>query len=138
MSKSNLDIEIVDLLDDGNPLELKSVPDKVLKCKYLMVGSRQRVFFIFGPVSNYRYHANLLNEFCRVRQIPSSWISKPDVVEVYDEEYQVLGGGYLDLNPSQKEIKVYGHSSAYGQPQPGILSQVISSPSFFSNYSIQF
>ncbi len=134
MGKSRpLQIELVDLQGIIN----RSLPTaEKITCKFVIVASENELAFIFGPVRQFRYHANLVDAYCGRRDIPAGWLKKPDIVEVYDVNYVIKGGGWLDLEPGSRFMKVYGYSTAYGRFDPSDLSLVVDGSPVLNGFTI--
>lgn len=105
-------------------------------CKFIIVAHAKMLYLIFGPVSIYPYHANLLGRFCQQREIRYQWVKMPDLVKIQEPEYRVLGGGYLEIDPSEKRLKFSGSSKAYGFFELDDVRLITSRDELFSTYSI--
>ncbi|PWB74729.1 hypothetical protein C3F09_03310 [candidate division GN15 bacterium] len=100
-------------------------------CKFILLRHHGSNVLVFGDVATYRYHANLLHEYCRQRGIETSWVHKPDLLESTDPMLSVLGGGFLELTTDGRSATFSGSSKAYG-PYPWRLleSIIVTSPVF--------
>ena len=58
-----------------------SHPIKIL-CKFVILNYRERLVLLWGPVTHYPYHANLIEKFCQDNEIPCQWASKPTMLEL--------------------------------------------------------
>jgi hypothetical protein len=106
-----LNLEILDYSSILNALGNES---DLLRAKFLQLEHEKTVIILIGAVSEYPYHASLLERFCRDQQIPSTWIKKPDVLETYDRLLDTLGGGWMLIDPTARRLEIFGASSAYG------------------------
>lgn len=86
----------------------------VLECKFVLVRRPSLTHLVVGRVRDYKYHAHLIDRFCREQQIPSGRVPGSDTIEIYDAEVRILGGGRADIDPVRGSIRCYGHSAAYG------------------------
>ncbi|MDH3939005.1 MAG: hypothetical protein OEV68_16925, partial [candidate division Zixibacteria bacterium] len=77
-----------------------------LSCKFLLVFDEQCLFLLFGPPTQFPYHAYLLDRFCSDRQIPSSWVKQPDLVEVHAPHIHVRGGGWMEVDFGSKTVRL--------------------------------
>jgi len=104
------------------------------RCKFVLVSVGQEHCFVFGPVQEFAYHANLINRFCSDRGIPTAWVRRPDRVQVYDKQVRLHGGGWMEINPQESTIRIWGHSSVYGRFDREILDLLIENDPFFALY----
>ncbi len=107
-----------------------------LSCKFVIIERDDVVHLVFGLLSDYPYHANLIDRFCLEGEIPSGWIKKPDVVEVYDDSVQIRGGGYVVISPGRQTALFSGYSTAYGCYEPSDVKLVTDNHRFFADYSV--
>jgi len=82
--------------------------------KFVIIIGKEEAHFVFGPLETYAYHAGILKRFCDMKQIPSGWVKKPDMYEIYGNTYKVKGGGWLEEKTGEKSLRIFGYSTAYG------------------------
>jgi len=100
-------------------------------CKFLLIEYHDVVQLVFGDVTSYRYHANLLHRYCLQHGIAASWVREPDLLEPLDTALRILGGGFLELNHTQRKAVFSGASKAYGAfPWQHLKSILAVSPVF--------
>ena len=104
--------------------------------KFVIIRCESELNFVFGDVSIYPYHANLVVSFCDRYEIASGWEHKPDLVEVYEPGWTVLGGGWLELDQKARTARVYGASSAYGPFDRQAMESVAKHAGLFREYSL--
>ncbi len=109
--------------------------DGRLACKFLLVSNDGCLYLLFGPLAEYPYHAGLLDRFCKEQQIASSWVKRPDLLEVFDESCEVRGGGYLELDQAQRTVCVRGQSKAYGGLRQADLNRILCKHPMFSEFA---
>lgn len=104
--------DIMNLIDspNGDPADSKNIV-----CKFVLVVWQNCLILVIGPVARFPYHANLLEKFCKSHQLPCVWTDRPAMLEVLDQKLRILGGGWAELQPKQKEIRFRGRSTAYGK-----------------------
>jgi hypothetical protein len=107
------------------------------QCKFVVVEHMGVFSLVIGPVADYAYHASLVDEFCRVNEIPSAWIEKPHRIEVYDDTVDIRGGGWADIDSDRRTLSAYGASSVYGAFDAREVSRIISGLSAFSGWSVE-
>lgn len=125
---------LIDPEDFDTALRIKGAR---LSCKFVVIEQGGILNLVFGLITDYPYHATLIDRFCEDEEIASGWIKKPDLVEVYDESVNIRGGGYIDFDP-QKNIALFsGYSTAYGCYEPADIKLVTDSDAFFAGYAIK-
>ena len=105
-----------------------------LTCKFVLVWDEQCLYLLFGPPSEFPYHAFLLNRFCADNQIPSSWVKQPDVVEVHAPHIHIRGGGWMEIDFDSRSARFEGQSRAYGEYDRAGLVDLVENHSFFDEY----
>lgn len=128
---SDTDRQVLFYDSDGEPS--KQVSGK-LTCKFLLVWDEQRLYLLFGPPSEFPYHAFLLDRFCADHQIPSSWVKQPDVVEVHAPHIHVRGGGWMEIDRDGRTVRLDGQSRAYGDYDRAGLVDLLENHPFFDGY----
>jgi|GEM_PF-826523 len=106
-------------------------------CKFVVLLDAGTPVLIYGPVDEFPYHANLVAAFCESKAIAAAWVRKPDLVEIYDQHVEIDGGGWLSIEPFDSQLKLYGHSTAYGGFSFPQVSSLISTVDALADFSIQ-
>ncbi|RKX25847.1 MAG: hypothetical protein DRP45_04990 [Candidatus Zixiibacteriota bacterium] len=109
-----------------------------LHCKFVVIDSGDLRHLVLGDLGKYPYHANLVDAFCTERDVPAAWVKNPDLVEVYDQDTEVLGGGMMQIDMEARLLKVYGSSSAYGGFKGDDLANPLESEACFSHFRVVF
>jgi len=107
-----------------------------LICKFVLIVRNDELNLVFGPVSEYPFHANLVDEFCSRFGVPSGWSKKPDLVEIFDENCSISGGGWLEIEPAVARMKFSGRSTAYGRFGKSDLNHILTNDKLFSDYEV--
>ena len=131
------DSQVVDFTPDGSNGSVRLVANGRRACKFILIEYRDIVQMVFGDVSAYKYHANLLHEFCVRNGIASNWVHKPDLLEPLDSGIDVLGGGFLDLNRAEKVAVFSGASKAYGACRWHQLEAILTASPAFAGMAIK-
>lgn len=105
--------------------------------KFVVISSDDRLDFVYGPLSEYAYHAGLVKKYCELENIPSGWVKKPDVYEIYGAGHKIRGGGWMEQNPLKKHARLYGYSSAYGAFEPKDIPNLFTQGTLFADYEIE-
>jgi len=133
VERRQLQVELVDLAG----LVTRGLPGtQKVACKFVMIARTGELAFVFGPVRQYPYHAHLVDAYCRCHDIPATWIKKPDVVEIFDDDCVVRGGGWLELDPAGRKMKVYGKSTAYGAFDTRDLNDILKGAPALDGYTV--
>ncbi|MEA2031219.1 MAG: hypothetical protein U9N55_06460 [candidate division Zixibacteria bacterium] len=108
-----------------------------ISCKFVLIDAPDEIAMVFGTIEEFPYHATLVDSFCRQRQLASAWVKKPDIVELYESDYNILGGGYMDIRSFENRISFSGASTAYGSfPQFELKAVLKNNPTFDSYRTI--
>ncbi len=129
MHKSN----VLNLVDDD--LTNGARPAKLI-CKFVLLTDSDCANLVFGTLDSFPYHANLVDQFCIENNLASAWERKPDMVTILEEDCQIQGGGWMEIDPISHQMKFFGRSTAYGRFDPVLLNQVLTEHSLFSPYHI--
>lgn len=110
--------------------------DEVLRCKFVLIDWAGEIHLVFGPLAQYRYHANLVERFCTRYAIPSGWEHRPDVYALYTKEARLRGGGYLVINGQDRQVEVSGRSTSYGAFDRKRFATVVAAGGFFPGWEV--
>lgn len=128
--------QVIDLTPGAAVVAGASVNDSHRTCKFILFRHRNVVTLVYGDISAYRYHANLLDQFCRSHGVEASWVHRPDMLEVLDLSVNVIGGGILELDAAAHTVRFSGASKAYGPCSRRRLESVIESSSSFAGLKV--
>jgi len=128
---------VIDLTSDAAIESVGLGSSGLRACKFILIEFRDVVTMVFGDVSVYKYHANLLHEFCVKNGIASRWVHQPDLLEPLDSDVDVLGGGFLELNSTEKTATISGASKAYGAYRWHQLEAILATSPEFSGITIK-
>jgi len=81
---------------DGKPAQCHLYPENLydfaphhdgdrLTCKFILIDTPDLVHFVTGPITQFKYHAVLANQFCETHSLPYIWEHKPDLGHIYDK-----------------------------------------------------
>jgi hypothetical protein len=132
VQSENLKIEVVDLSSSDNQHNEKTPRH----CKFILVEREDLIGLVFGDITTYNYHANLVDEYCSTRGIAASWVAKPDLLLVLDPDVAIRGGGYLNLDQAARKAEFSGGSKSYGVFRLRELEKILQIHPFFENYQI--
>lgn len=123
-----------DFSDSSDP----SGSNKVL-CKFVILKAQGRLVLLWGAVAEFPYHANLVEKYCDRHDIPCSWTNRPTLLELFDSDIKIRGGGYAEIQTDGKKIVFGGRSTAYGKFVRSDLDAILSENHLWDrfSYSIQ-
>lgn len=104
-------------------------------CKFVILKARDRLVLLWGPVAEYPYHANLIEKYCGRHEIPCSWANRPTLLELFDCDTKIRGGGYAEINTGRKKIIFGGRSTAYGKFLRPDLETILSEHRLLDGFS---
>lgn len=105
--------------------------------KFIIMSLGTQIQFVYGPLQQFAYHAGLVKKYCEINDIPSGWLKKPDVYEIYSADYQIRGGGWMEEDLAEKTVRLYGYSTAYGAFDPGDIPHLFEPGEALADYEIQ-
>ena len=96
--------------------------------------------FIMSPANLSKYHANIVERFCRLHnpQIAGEYNNAEcDYYDIYDCHWIVRGGGKWEIDDVMKTLKIFGFSKAYGSFDSEGLIDNLSNVDNLSGHRIQ-
>lgn len=126
-SRPQLDTGVVNL-DHGTVGGLSGIDEHR---KFILVTVHGRTFFVHGPLEQYRYHAQLLYGFCIEKNLAVTWTHQPDLAEVFESGVRTAGGGWMKKDIKDRQLTLYGYSTAYGRFDRGLLQEMLGAEPFF-------
>ena len=128
--------EIVDLSDIAAATGTAHGLLRQTAWKFVVIKRGRHMHLVLGPVSLFRYHANLVDGFCHRYEIPASKARGTQRVEIYDRSVRVLGGGQISVNPESKSVRFHGLSTAYGPYDRDTISSILKRGSIFPGHTV--
>ena len=128
--------EVIDLTPRAAAGRETSKGEARRSCKFVLIEMNDRMHLVFGDISSYRYHANLVDEFCRQRNVAAYWVKTPDLLLVLDPAVVVRGGGHLDLKPDEHKAKFSGSSKSYGGFRLAHLERTLQGDSPLASFDV--
>lgn len=104
--------------------------------KFIIIKYSGELIMICGLLAEFPYHANLVERYCTDNEVASIWTKRPDVHEIFDSDYAVQGGGWIEVDHASKHLKLFGKSTAYGACKLGDLNDLITSDPTFAGYDV--
>lgn len=135
--RKTYNVSIIFLGNQQTPHDGSGQPEQKEVYKFVIISSGEGLHFIYGPLREYAYHAGLVKKYCELENIPSGWVKKPDVYEIYDSDHKIRGGGWMERNPADKSARLYGHSTAYGAFDHEDIPYLFGPAAMIEDFSIQ-
>lgn len=102
--------------------------------KFVIIDDHERLHFCLSTYRRTPYHANIVEIFCREEDWDYQYNKANDNLKT--DFIDVLGGGHFVLDEDRMELRLSGHSTAYGSVQrPGLRDKLLAIP-FLKGYTI--
>jgi hypothetical protein len=108
----------------------------VVAGKFVQVRNGNVLYLVLSPKAFTKYHANIIEQFCRDKGIEGSYDGKREKFTITDREWQIVGGGKFERDTNKKAIKLYDDSMAYGKFNRAGLKEFLGALTEFSDYSL--
>lgn len=131
-----LGTKIFDLGSNSTGHKSEPESNKIRSYKFVIIRTQELLHFVYGPLDEYFYHADLVKKYCDINSIPSGWLNKPSHYEIYGNTHRVKGGGWLEKRPDEKLLKIFGTSTAYGRFQREDIVYLFQNAAEFQTFRI--
>lgn len=91
-----------------------SLPDKRLG-KFVQIRNNGTEYIVLSPKGLSVYHAHIVELFFTERKIRGDYNRKGDHYRIYENGWEVLGGGMWAINETDRLLHLSGSSQAYGR-----------------------
>lgn len=107
---------------------------KFVQIKHQQLGE----YIVFAPQTVCVFHAQIMNLFCNQQSPPWAYEmnNREDDGKLYEEEAEIVGGGYFEIYEDKKRLNLSGSSKAFGSYSPYDLDQKLNSVPRFSEYTV--
>jgi hypothetical protein len=114
------------------------VPDKRTG-KFVQIRHNDTEYLVFSPKEFAPYHADLVKQFCSDRGLNGSYDSRSKRFDIHDPGWVIVGGGKYEyeIDKSEKHIRLYDNSLAYGRFDNEGLKEKIFLINGMSDYKVQ-
>ena len=112
-----------------------AVPSKITG-KFVQLGSHDEFYLVISPAAFTKYHADIVEMFCRERGIAGSYDQEKKRFNISDRAWHVIGGGKFERDDEIKTIKFHDESMAYGKYETSGFAAMIAAHTEFSGYTI--
>ena len=101
--------------------------------KFVILDNTDNLILITGKIDKFPYHALLVEWYCKEYDLAFSWSHKPDLLEIFEKDYSICGGGYVKFQTDIKKYEFYGFSTAYGRFDEKKLKYIIEQSQIFNS-----
>jgi hypothetical protein len=102
-----------------------SVPDK-RSGKFVQLRRDGVEYLVFSSPGLTPYHADIVERFCRDRDIDGVYNATKKRFDIQDPAWSVAGGGKFEIDRVGRRIRLYDNSMAYGRfDSKGLREKVI-------------
>lgn len=102
--------------------------------KFVQIKGGSDEYVVFAPKGMCKYHSHIVEQFAALRQIATRTNSTGDTIYLVEQNWEIVGGGKMRINSSEKAIEVGGSSKAYGSFDTSRLGKTLASA--FDGYEI--
>ena len=84
--------------------------------KFIQITDGNAEYIVLSPKALSAFHANIAERFCEDHGVAGAYRSKKkEYYIIYDPDWQIVGGGFWEINDQEKYLKLEGSSQAYGK-----------------------
>ena len=95
--------------------------------KFVQLRNAYYEYVVLAPVKMSAYHANIVERFCRDERIEGKYRSrKMDDYQLRAAGWEIVGGGFWQMEEKKKWLSLRGASQAYGRFDPeGLKGKIL-------------
>lgn len=95
--------------------------------KFVQIRNAYYEYVVLAPVRMSQYHANIVELFCRDENIDGKYTSKKmDEYQLKAAGWEIVGGGFWQMEEDIKWLSLRGASQAYGRFDPkGLAGRIL-------------
>ena len=112
-----------------------SLPDN-RSGKFVQLRKGDVEYLVFSPSGLTAYHAEIVERFCRDRDIDGVYNAGKKRFDIHDPAWTVAGGGKFEIDRPGKRLRLYDNSMAYGRFDPRGLRERILQVEALKDYSV--
>lgn len=129
-------IEVIDYSTLYYTAIAKTAVPPVITGKFVQIRNDAALYLVFSPREFTNYHANIVERFCMDKGLEGSYDPERKRYDIYDQTWEILGGGKFEMDTNKKSIKLYDNSKAYGRFEAAGLNEFLNALPEFSGYTI--
>lgn len=111
------------------------VPEK-WSGKFVQIRNDDTEYLVISPQELTPYHADLVERFCLENDISGTLDPAKKRYDIHDPSWTVAGGGKFEIDKTNKSIRLYDNSMAYGRFESRGLREKVRRIAQFSDFEI--
>ncbi len=111
------------------------IPDR-RSGKFVQLRKGDVEYLVFSPSGLTAYHADIVERFCRDRDIDGVYNPVKKRFDIRDPGWTVKGGGKFEIDGQRKRLRLYDNSMAYGRFDSRGLRQKILQTDAFKEFEV--
>jgi hypothetical protein len=104
--------------------------------KLVQIRNENMLYLVLSPKELTKYHANIVERFCRDKGIEGHYDAKRERFFILDQAWIIVGGGKFERDGNKNTIKLFDNSMAYGKFKAEGLKEALAYLPEFSGYTI--
>ncbi len=131
-----MNIELIDYTQLYYTAIAKTGVPPVIAGKFVQIRNESSEYLVLSPTEFTKYHANIVERFCLDKGIEGSYDAEKKRYNIYDQEWNIVGGGKFELDAIKRTIRFYDDSMAYGKFDSRGLPEKLRYFPAFSGYAV--
>ena len=120
----------------SRPSQNRAAPEKQTG-KFVQLRNGDREYLVFSPTSITPYHGDILERFCRDREIAGVYDGGKRRFDIRDPAWIITGGGKYEIDRGSRRIRLYDDSMAYGRFDSRGLREKVPLTKELKDYTVQ-
>ena len=104
--------------------------------KFVQIRNESMEYLVLSPRDFTKYHANIVERFCLDKRIEGSYDLDRKRYDIYDQEWDIVGGGKFEIDATKQTIRFYDESMVYGKFDSRGLPEKVNAIPAFSEFSV--
>jgi hypothetical protein len=129
-------IELIDYTQLYYTAIAKTDVPPVIIGKFVQIRNESMEYLVFSPKDFTKYHANIVERFCLDKGLEGSYDPDRKRYDIYDQEWDIVGGGKFEIDTTKQTIRFYDDSMAYGKFDSSGLREKVNSVPPFSGFFV--
>ena len=129
-------IELIDYTQLYFTAIAKTDVPPVIIGKFVQIRNESMEYLVLSPKDFTKYHADIVERFCLDKGIEGSYDPDRKRYDIFDQEWDIVGGGKFEIDATKQTIRFYDESMVYGRFDSRGLPEKLSSFPPFSGFSV--
>jgi hypothetical protein len=129
-------IELIDYTQLYYTAIAKTDVPPVIIGKFVQIRNESLEYLVLSPKEFTKYHANIVERFCLDEGLEGGYDPDRKRYDIYDQEWDIVGGGKFEIDTTKQTIRFYDDSMAYGKFDSRGLPEKVSSLPAFSGFAV--